>query len=644
MQTPAEVLKEYWGYDQFRSLQSEVIESALAGNDVLALMPTGGGKSICFQIPAMIKDGLCIVISPLIALMKDQVSQLGQRGITASAIHSGMSKREIDHLLDNAANSDLKFLYCSPERLKSELFLERIKKVIAKRGVSFLVVDEAHCISQWGYDFRPAYQEIIEFKKVLEGVPVMALTATATPKVQKDICDQLGITTTTFQKSFARPNLSYSVRFEEHKDRKLLQVLNKIDGSAVVYVSTRKRAKELAYYLYQNHISVDFYHAGLPYQERSKKQENWLHNRTRVIVSTNAFGMGIDKANVRLVVHMDIPDSLENYYQEAGRAGRDEQKAFALMICNQRDIESLRTRVQQAVPAIETIRQTYQMLGNYFQLANGSQPDTSFNFDQSDFYSRFQRHPIEIFNSLKILQEEGLIHMTEAFYKPSQVSILLDHGKLYEFQVANSQFDPLIKGMLRLYGGDLYQRDVRISETEIAGVLGWTTQQVKQQLSYLHEVSIIQYEPQRDTPQISFLVPKLAIDHLQLNEKRIESRRRLKLDKAEAIISYLHDEDSCRTALLLAYFGEEEYGRCGICDNCIGQKNHKDDDRYKDHYKKQILNLVSQDTLFDTEGLVQTLDPTHKDVFMDVLSHLLDHGELHYDDFGKIRASKHNKS
>ena len=558
MQTPAEVLKKYWGYDQFRTLQLDIIEAALAGDDVLALMPTGGGKSICFQIPALMKEGLCIVISPLIALMKDQVFQLGQKGITASAIHSGMSKTEIDHLLDNAANSDLKFIYCSPERLKSELFIERIKKVVAKRGVCYLVVDEAHCISQWGYDFRPAYQEIIEFKQILEGVPVLALTATATPKVQQDIRAQLGIRSETFQKSFARSNLSYSVRFEEHKDRKLLQVLNKIDGSVIVYVTTRKRAKELAYFLYQNHISVDFYHAGLPFQERNQKQDNWLHNRTRVIVSTNAFGMGIDKANVRLVLHMDIPDSLENYYQEAGRAGRDEQKAFALMISNQRDIDLLRTRIQQAVPDIATIRQTYQMLGNYFQLANGSLPETSFNFDQSYFYSRFQRHPIEIFNALKILQEEGLIHLSEAFYKPSQVRILLDHGKLYEFQVANSQFDSLIKGILRLYGGDLYQRDVRINETEIAGILGWTTQQVKQQLNYLNEVNVLQYEAQRDSPQISFLIPKQSIDQLQLDERRIESRRKLKIEKAEAIISYLYDKDSCRTALLLSYFGEEK--------------------------------------------------------------------------------------
>ena len=642
MTKPLEILAQYWGYDKFRSLQEEIIDAALADQDVLALLPTGGGKSICFQIPALIKDGLCIVISPLIALMKDQVAHLNQLGISAEAIHSGISSRQLDHLLDNASNSDLKFLYCSPERLKTELFQERIRKVIATRGVSYLVVDEAHCISQWGYDFRPAYLEIVNFRELLEGVPIIALTATATPRVRKEIQEKLELKGAFFQKSFARPNLSYSVRFEEHKDRKLLEVIQKIAGSAIVYVSTRKRTKQIAHWLYQHHVSVDFYHAGLSHQERTTKQDNWVHGRTRVIVATNAFGMGINKADVRLVIHMDLPENLEAYYQEAGRAGRDEQKAFAVAICNQRDIEQLRERMKNAMPAIEVIKEVYQMLGNYYQLANGSLPDKAFPFDHHDFASRFQKHPLLVFNALKMLQEEGIIHLTEAFFSPPRLKFLLDSGALYQFQIANASLDPLIKSLLRLYGGDLYQREMQINETELAGLLGLTTAEVKQQLTFLMQSQVVDYQHSADAPRLSFLIPKQAVEQLPFDQKRLESRRKLKLSKAEAVISYLHDESDCRTALLLSYLGESDYDRCEVCDNCRRAKQHHDDEKYIGHYKKQILNTLHQPINVKTDELIQMLDPRRKEIFTDVLTKLLDHGELHYDDFGYIKPSRHN--
>lgn len=641
MRAAIDVLKEYWGYPVFRPLQEDIIEATVAGNDVLALLPTGGGKSICFQVPALMMDGLCIVVSPLIALIKDQVFQLRKRNVMAMALHSGMSRREIDIALDNCVNAEVKFLYVSPERLKTELFQERMKIVQEKRGVCLLAVDESHCISQWGYDFRPAYLEIAAIRDILPETPVIALTATATPKVRKDICEKLAFTSEkVFTKSFARANLSYSVRFEEHKERKMLEILERIPGSAVVYVNTRRHTKELAYVLQRHRISADFYHAGLDHAERSKKQEDWIHNRTRVIVSTNAFGMGIDKPDVRVVIHMDIPQNLESYYQEAGRAGRDERKAFGVMICNQKDISDLREKTQNSLPEEKLVREVYQMLGNYFQLATGSFPQDSFDFDFQAFARNFNRHPLEVFNSLKVLESQGLIHLSESFFQPSRIVFSLNQRELYQFQIANAPYDPVIKGLLRLYGGELYNYPLTVSEGNLAALLGITVNICRQVLTQLAERQVLEYFPQKDQPQLLFLQPRFSAADLPLDVAKIKARRQLILSKMEAVIGYLHNEDRCRTQQLLEYFGEVSYDKCGVCDVCIAKKKQAVDAPLNQHYEKQVIALLHTSVDLNLEGLVKVLDPENKELFVQKVSEMLDHGQLYYDDFGKIRASK----
>lgn len=641
MNKPAEVLKKHWGYASFRPLQEEIITAVLAHKDVLALMPTGGGKSLCFQVPGLCMEGLCLVISPLIALMRDQVSQLKQKGITAEALHSGLSKREIDYLLDNAANSNLKFLYCSPERLLTPLFQERIKKINELRGVCLIAVDEAHCISQWGFDFRPAYREIAALRDILPKTAIIALTATAPPKVQADIQEQLQFKAgECFIKSFARPNLSYSVRIEEHKEARLIQALRKIAGPAVVYAGTRKRVREITLALQKAGISADFYHAGLTHQERVIKQENWMHNRDRVIVATNAFGMGIDKSDVRMVVHMDLPDTLEAYYQEAGRAGRDEKKAYALCVFNQRDIDMLRMKTQQSVPSLKTLQEVYQMLGNYYQLANGSMPEESLDFNLNDFAARFDRHQIEIFHALKILQEQGLIHLSESFYAPSKLIFLLSQKTLYEFQIANSDYDQIIKGILRFHGGEAFRHMVKLEEQNLAALLKCSIKDIRGYLLRLHQMEVVFYQPQKETPQLIFLQAKQAIDRLPIDEKALQKRRKQKKDKMEALIHYLHARHICRTRLLLEYFGEEDYERCGVCDNCLAELRLEKETYHRQHYTQQIVELMSKTEVLSPEELIRILDPSDCDIMLLVLSELVDHGKLHYNEFGQIIAAK----
>lgn len=621
MKTPSEILKKYWGYDQFRALQLEIIESVLEGKDTLALLPTGGGKSICFQVPAMAIEGVCIVVSPLIALMKDQVAQLNNRGIKAIALHAGMSRREIDIALDNIAYGAYRFVYVSPERLKSELFRVRAEKM----NISLLAIDEAHCISQWGYDFRPSYLEIAEFREEFQIDKLIALTATATKQVKQDICDKLVMKDPMiFQKSFARFNLSYSVFQLENKMTKCLQVLQNVPGSSVVYVRTRKRTRMVAEELYRHGISVSYYHAGLSPLERASRQEKWISGQIRVIVSTNAFGMGIDKPDVRSVIHMDVPDSLESYYQEAGRAGRDEQKAYAVLLFSPNEINELKIRVEEAHVGLELIKRVYQSLANYYKLAIGSGMNLSFEFDYEKLVSTFDLPPVQTFHALRKLEDEGLIQISEGFYQSSRLICLIEHDELYKFQVANQPFDGLIKVILRLYGGEIYKDYVTIKENEIARLLNVQKDVVIKQLNMLSDYEIIDYHAASAAPHLTFTTPRKDVNTLPIDQEMIKWRKEVALKKVEEVARYLENSKKCRSRMLQEYFDEQTEANCGVCDYCI---NIKKSEMVRD--PAEILDAIPAEGI-GIDDLSKKMG-MNKALLLDELRKLLDESRLQYD-------------
>lgn len=567
--TPSEILKKYWGYDAFRPLQEDIIQSVLEGKPTLALLPTGGGKSICFQVPAMALDGLCLVISPLIALMRDQVDQLENRGIKAKALYSGMSKKELDITLDNCIYGEVKFLYVSPERLQSDLFLARARQM----NFSMIAIDEAHCISQWGYDFRPPYLLIKDFIDELNIRKVLALTATATKEVKVDITERLGMKDVRiFKKSFARKNLSYSVFHVESKLRKMLEILHNVPGSSVVYVRSRKRTGEIARILSDNRISADHYHAGLSPDDRADKQEKWIRGTIRVMVATNAFGMGIDKPDVRSVIHLDLPDTLEAYYQEAGRAGRDEHKAYAVMLIHESDKEALLERIEKSQVSMELLKRTYQALSNFYKLAIGSLPESSLDFDLEEFANTYNLTPLDTYNALNRLEKEGLIQLNEGFNHASRIMIRLQKEDLYRFQVSHPQLDLLIKGILRLYGGELFSQYVKVSEKELAQMLNSNPKEVKGRLRLLDQYEVIDYQSAASRSQLTFLVPRLDVNALPIDGKALEARKKLIERKANKVLSFVNDQKTCRTRMLQAYFDEMTDEHCGVCDYCISRK------------------------------------------------------------------------
>ncbi|EMR03375.1 RecQ family ATP-dependent DNA helicase [Cesiribacter andamanensis] len=636
--TPHHILQHYWGYTQFRPLQEDIIAAVLQKKDVLALMPTGGGKSLCFQVPALLQEGVCLVITPLIALMKDQVEHLKARGIPAEAVYSGMSKREIDVALDNCVYGSPKFLYLSPERLQTELLQERVKRMT----INLLAVDEAHCISQWGYDFRPAYLKIAEFRQLIPGVPCIALTATATQQVAKDIQEKLefGHKGVLLQKSFARENLSYSVRWEENKPAKLLEILRKVPGTAVIYLRSRKQTQLVAKTLRQYGISADHYHAGLQHEERVRRQDAWMQGKLRVVVATNAFGMGIDKSDVRLVVHLGLPDTLEAYYQEAGRAGRDGKKAYAVVLVDQQDVDGLRERIRQEFPEPEVLRHTYQALANYYKLAIGSSQFSSYDFELDDFARTYSLEPNQTWHALKKLEEQGFIQLSEAFFAPSRLHVLLSQQELYAFQIANAGMEPLLKNLLRIYGGEIFSGYTRISENELARQTKWSVNQVRQQLDSLQKMDVIAYEPQRDKPQLTFLTPRHDAAKLPLQLRQLEERKTISLQKAEAVIDYAEQELICRTRYLLDYFGELDYEKCGICDLCLLHRGEGQHDEKVFRYRQQIRTAISLKP-HSLPELEKALDAhaANKNILLHTVRLMIDEGSLKYTETGALTLS-----
>ncbi|MBA4056047.1 MAG: RecQ family ATP-dependent DNA helicase [Marivirga sp.] len=636
METPLSILNRYWKHNQFRPLQEDIIQAALDNKDVLALLPTGGGKSVCFQVPALIKDGICIVITPLIALMKDQVEQLKSKDIDAIAIHSAMSRQQIDILLNNCIYGSIKFLYLSPERLHTEMFVARVKQM----NVGLIAVDEAHCISQWGYDFRPSYLQIEALRQLKPDVPVIALTATATAEVRVDIMEKLEFRkgAAVFQKSFARDNVSFVVRKTENKERKVLEILQKVNGSAIIYVRSRRATQEIAEWLTKKKVTASYYHAGLDFEERTKRQDNWIQNNSRVMVATNAFGMGIDKPDVRVVIHLDLPENLESYYQEAGRAGRDGLRSFAVMIYQEADILNLQLKVEQSQPSPEFLKKIYQAVCNYYQLALGSSEGQSYDFDLQDFTERFHFHASEVYIALKKLEEEGLIQFNESFYSPSTVHLLLDKAKLYEFQIAYARFDPVIKMMLRLYGGELMSGFAKISEPYLGKGLKISTAEVTKTLKHLHELQVLIYQPVKDKPQITFVLPRQDAERLPLDLKRLEARKKLIIGKMKAMVSFVTTNHRCRMQMIQDYFNEVTFKTCGICDVCIEQRK-KENLHAFENLREEVVLILKKRPL-TVEQLEEVIAPRDNELFVDVVREMVDEGLLEYDSVWKLSLAK----
>ena len=617
------ILKQYWGYDHFRGIQEDIIRSVGEGKDTLGLMPTGGGKSITFQVPALAQEGLCLVITPLIALMKDQVRNLRERGIKATAVYSGMTREEILIALENCIFGNYKFLYISPERLGTEIFQIKLRSM----HVSLITVDESHCISQWGYDFRPAYLKIADIRQLLPGVPVIALTATATPEVVKDIQERLQFRQeNVFRMSFERKNLAYIVRHTEDKEGEMLHILQRVNGSSIVYTRNRKKTKEIAQLLNRNHITATFYHAGLSDETKDLRQKAWLKGEYRVMVATNAFGMGIDKPDVRLVIHADVPVSPEAYFQEAGRAGRDGMKAYAVLLFCPRDKITLKQRISDTFPEKDYIRKVYEDINFYYQMAMGDGLGCTFAFNLDEFCHNFKHFPVQTDSALKILTRAGYLEYTDEQDNASRIMFTLTKEELYRIHEQNADTEKLIRILLRTYTG-LFTDYAYINEELLAKRSGLSRPQIYETLLFLTRQHILHYIPGKKTPYIIYTRERQETDRIYLSKEVYEERKESYRRRIEAMIEYAESENKCRSRMLLHYFGEKNEHNCGQCDVCLQHHHSGLKQSQFDEISHQILALLKTSPFSPQELKTQIQAPEEQ--VTKVIAYLLSEEIIH---------------
>ena len=631
------ILQQYWGYPSFRPLQEDIVDSVMAGKDTLALLPTGGGKSICFQVPAMAMEGLCLVITPLIALMKDQVAHLVDKGIPAAAIYSGMHPDALELAYNQAAYGRLKFLYVSPERLQTDAFIEALRQM----KVCLLAVDESHCISQWGYDFRPPYLKIADIRPYIPQTPVLALTATATTKVVDDIQFRLGFKQkNVFQSSFERKNVTYNVYHEADKYGVLRRKLEAMtEGSAIVYVRNRKRTRVIADWLNSIGMSATFYHAGLDTKTRDERQDLWMKGKVKVIAATNAFGMGIDKPDVRLVIHMDLPDSIEAYFQEAGRAGRDLKPSEAFLLVSPADITKLQENLTQSFPELDRIKLIYSALGNYFNIPIGAGENVSYPFVISDFAQRYDFSVVEVFHTLKILEKEGFLILSDSFDEPSKVMIKASRDDIYGFQVNNPQYGELIKYILRGLPGVLTDF-VKINEEVLAKKVGLTSDKVVEQLKKLESYQFLSYAPRNDKPQVLFLSEFVDAKHFGLSKEHYYDRKKDAEERVKAVINFVNNDEECRSVQLLSYFGERTKKTCGRCDVCLKQGPN----RVSYNLIEDKVQSVMRETAQPVGEVLTQCQGFEESQVLDAIRFLVDEGVIQLEKDGSIKRKDNKKS